>query len=65
MKVRIGFSPDLADAWAVLVDLCRRNFGALAGGENTGMRRNNTDWEQQVKNADALYANVNYEPEYA
>lgn len=54
-----------ADAWTILVDLCRRNFGALAGGENTGMRRNNADWEQQVKNADAMYANVNYEPEYA
>lgn len=63
MKARIGFSPDEADCFVLGVDLCRQRFGALAGGIDTGMRKANTSWEQQVKDADALYANADYSEE--
>jgi hypothetical protein len=60
MKKRIGFSPDYGDTFAMSVDLCRFNFGALAGGMETGMRKVNHSWEKQVEAADAMYANADY-----
>lgn len=63
MKKRIGFSPDLGDTFAMAVDLCRQNFGALAGGFDTGMRKANTNWEQLVSDADAMYQNADYSEE--
>lgn len=38
MKARIGKSPDIADAFFVLVDLCRVRLGAMPGGEG-GIRQ--------------------------
>lgn len=66
MKERLGFSPDLGDSWAVMVELCRQRFGAMAGGERTGMRSVNQSWEQEARLVNRMYANANYEqPEYA
>lgn len=63
MKKRLGFSPDLADSWCVLLDLCRQRFGFLAGGQSTGMNATDTTWQKQAQIADDIYANVAYEPE--
>ena len=38
MKKRLGFSPDLADAAFVMLELVRRRHGALAGGFSTGRK---------------------------
>lgn len=38
MKARIGKSPDIADAFFVMLDLCRARLGAMPGGEG-GMRQ--------------------------
>lgn len=40
MNARIGKSPDIADAFFVMVDLCRARLGAMPGGEG-GMRQGN------------------------
>lgn len=60
MKERLGFSPDIADAAAVMIELCRQRFGAIAGGEKTGMRAINKSWQQEVEAANNMYANANY-----
>jgi len=63
MRERLGFSPDLADSFAMIIELCRQKFGALAGGIETGMRRHNKDWQEEVNNWSAVYENVKYESE--
>jgi hypothetical protein len=63
MKERLGFSPDIADAWTVLVDLCRQRFGWLAGGLNTGQHRIAQNQAKEFENYQAVYQNVTYEPE--
>ena len=60
MKKRLGFSPDLADSWCVLLDLCRQRFGFLAGGMSTGQNSVNRSWEKEVEIANDVYANVDY-----
>lgn len=55
MKARIGFSPDLADAAFVLLELCRRRFGALAGGVSTGMARSRSDFFKIAAQKDRVY----------
>ena len=63
MKKRLGFSPDLGDAWAVMVDLCRQRLGFLAGGIKTGMNAEDDSWNKEVEKANQLYANVDYSEE--
>jgi hypothetical protein len=60
MKKRLGFSPDLGDAWTVLLDLCRARLGFLAGGHATGMNAVDESWEKEVAAASAMYENVDY-----
>lgn len=61
MKKRLGFSPDLADSWCVLLDLCRQRLRFLAGGENTGQNSANIEWDKQVEIANDLYEHATYE----
>lgn len=63
MKKRLGFSPDLGDAWTVMLDLCRQRLGFLAGGITSGMNAIDNDWQKQVDAANALYENANYSEE--
>lgn len=66
MKLRLGFSPDIADSFCMGIELCRQRFGALAGGENTGLRRTEKSWDNVIALADSLYQNAKYEePVYA
>jgi hypothetical protein len=60
MKKRLGFSPDLADSFAVLLDLCRQRFNFLAGGTATGQNAERIGWEKQIEAANDLYTNVDY-----
>lgn len=55
MKKRIGISPDLADTWAILLDLCRQrhNFTAGAGYTNDGSR--DESWEDMAIKAHEIY----------
>ena len=63
MKKRLGFSPDLGDSFAVLVELCRQRLGWLAGGTGTGQNAARLDWEKQVDVANDLYGHVDYAEE--
>lgn len=60
MKKRLGFSPDLADSWCVLVDLCRQRLGFLAGGESSGHNAVNRNLKKQIEIANTLYENADY-----
>ena len=60
MKKRLGFSPDLADCWCVMLDLCRQRLKALAGGVASGQRAENTSWTERVTLANNIYENVDY-----
>lgn len=63
MKERLGFSPDDADAFFVLVDLCRQRHNFLAhSGFGGPSAETNKDWERQVEIANDVYAQVNYSP---
>lgn len=51
MKSRIGRSPDIADAFFVMLDLTRQRLGAMPGGEG-GMRQGGDtkkSWEQLTR----------------
>lgn len=69
MKERLGFSPDLADALFIMVDLCRTRLGLIAGNHSGGYVREEMDHKEEVERANAVYANVDYSeqeiPEYA
>lgn len=65
MKVRIGFSPDIADSALVGLELLRHRHGALAGTSTTGMNAIDQSWQKEVDAANALYANVDYSEEIA
>lgn len=60
MKKRLNFSPDKADAYFVLLDLCRQRHGFLAGGLTGGLVKANDAWDKEVQDADAVYATVDY-----
>lgn len=60
MKKRLGFSPDLADSWCVLVDLCRQRFGFLAGGESTGHNAVRKNFEEQLNVMSDMYEHADY-----
>lgn len=61
MKSRLGFSPDLADAALILVEVCRERFGFTPGAMN-GMPQmpQRTDWIER-----AIAAHEIYNPELA
>lgn len=56
MKARIGFSPDLADAFLILVELCRERFGFTPGAMN-GLPQvsQRNDWIKQCNAAHDIY----------
>lgn len=60
MKKRLGFSPDLADSFAVLLELCRQRLRFLAGGVASGQNAPALDWQEKVNAANNLYENVDY-----
>lgn len=60
MKERVTFSPDIADSFVVVVDLCRQRLGFQAGGVDTGLQAVSTDWAAEVKKMNQVYANVAY-----
>jgi len=60
MKSRVGFSPDGADAFLILVELCRERFGFTPGAMN-GMPKvsKRTDWIDQCNAAHEIYNPAN------
>ena len=57
MKARVGFSPNHADAFLILVELCRERFGFTPGSVN-GMPKlpqRNDDWIAKANDAHSLY----------
>lgn len=63
MKTRVSFSPDVADAWAIMLELCRVRFGFLAGGVDSGHNKEDKSWDEQQDDAAAVYTNATYEPQ--
>lgn len=63
MKKRLGFSPDLADSFCVLLDLCRQRFGFLAGGGELGEYAANKSFEKEAEAATKMYENATYQPD--
>lgn len=63
MKKRIGFSPDDADAYFVLIEVCRVRFGWKAAGGTAGHKAVQESWREQVEKNNLIYLNVAYEPE--
>lgn len=56
MKKRLNFSPDKADAYFVMLDLCRQRLGFMAAGvpgSKTGNAK--TNWERFARAADSVY----------
>lgn len=60
MKERLGFSPDEADAFFVMLDLCRQRLGFLSGGLAGGSVKAQADADKQSKAANEVYASVDY-----
>lgn len=58
MKKRIGFSPDLADSFFVMLELVRHRHGALAGGVATGQRAASTNFFKIAKEKDRVYSEL-------
>lgn len=61
MKARIGFSPDDADSFLIMLDLVRARLGAMAGTQTLGAAVKNQSWEAQVRSCEDVYSNVTYE----
>lgn len=55
MKVRLGFSPDIADAGFVMLDLARQ-LGFMAGGESVGQESWHSLWRKKAIELDSIYA---------
>lgn len=64
MKKRIGFSPDKADAYFVMLELARVRFGFRPAGKTTGHALARQSWEQQIERANLVFVNANYESEH-
>lgn len=63
MKLRTnGKSPDHADAFLILLELCRVRLGFRAIGMEGGKARITLGWKQRCQLANRIYANVRYEP---
>lgn len=55
MKDRLGFSPDIADSFAILLHVCRERLGALAGTATTGVMGLTKEWQKQVQASQSIY----------
>lgn len=63
MKSRIGFSPDDADSFLILLELFRVKLKFTAGGM-MGMKAKASDgWAKKTKRINSIYSNVEYAPE--
>jgi hypothetical protein len=58
MKLRIGFSPDIADSALVGLELVRKRHGALAGGISTGRRAAVSNFFRIAKEKDRVYSDL-------
>lgn len=54
MKKRLGFSPDIADAGFVMLDVARQN-GFMAGGEQDTQASWEVLWNKKIKELDSVY----------
>jgi hypothetical protein len=56
MKARIHMSPDLADAFLILVDLCRERFGFTAGNQNVvPVQKRSAAWNTLREKVHSIY----------
>lgn len=60
MKLRLGFSPDEADAALMLIELARERFGFVAGQIGDGLRQANEDKERHARAADDIYGHESF-----
>lgn len=64
MKKRTGGkSPDDADAFLILLEVCRMRLGFRAVGFNSGRKSANLSWQQRVMLSNRVYKNVSYQRE--
>lgn len=64
MKKRTGGkSPDDADAFLILLELCRVRLNFRAVGFEGGRKSANVSWQQRVMLSNRVYRNANYAPE--
>lgn len=64
MKLRTGGkSPDDADSFLILLELCRVRHNFTAEGMGGAAKSMKMDWKYKVKAVNRIYQNVNYEPE--
>lgn len=64
MKERLGFSPDEADSYFVMIELCRQRLQFLAaGGFGSASAEGNRDWEREVQLANSVYSDIDYSPQ--
>jgi hypothetical protein len=61
MKVRIGYSPDLADSAFVLIDLARVRHGFVPRGK-IGVQRSTKPWQEAALEYDSIYVGMYEEP---
>jgi hypothetical protein len=60
MKMRIGFSPDIADALFIMLDLCRVRLGAKCGAKSQAGQRRRLDFSYQNDASQNVYVNADY-----
>ena len=60
MKARIGFSPDIADAFFIMLDLCRVRLGARPGANSMARTHRRLDSTWQNDASQTVYANADY-----
>lgn len=63
MKERIGFSPDDADAFLILLELFRVKLGFTAGGMLGNKGKTDDSWKKKAKRVNGIYGNVDYSDE--
>lgn len=60
MKARIGFSPDIADALFVMIDLARVRLGAKSGAKSMAKERRRLEFSFQNDASQTVYVNADY-----
>lgn len=65
MKARIGFSPDIADAAFIMLDLCRVRLGAKSGEGSKAKSRMVAQSNEQAEAIQDLYSNADYSDQNA
>lgn len=61
MKVRLGFSPDEADTYFILLDLARQRLKFVAGTAGSLYAQSNVTWRERCNKANLVYANADNE----